>query len=526
MVNEKIQHYKEKTLQFWQKLTKQQKIMLLSSIVLLLVALTSFVYFASKTEYEVVYTNLAPEDAAGIKAYLDQNGIPYKLNATGTTFSVPQVNAAGVKLDLASTGLPKSGSIGYEIFRDNMSSFGMTESEFGVLERDAISGELEKLIKNINGISNAEVMITLPQESLFVSNNQPESSTASVIVSLDPLAQIDQSKIKTLYQLVSRSVPKLPLENITISDQYGQLLQLPEPGDLSTGISTTSIEKQFQIKKSFESDIQNNLQHLLGTLIGKDKVIVSVVANLNFDQRNEVQSIAEPVLKDEQTGIPIAIQEITKTFSGEGSAPGGIVGTGATDVSSYPGTDGGTSEYEENEKSINYEINRITREIKGSPFAVRDLTINVGVEPPNPQDPASLTDETRAAIQQVLFNVVRTSLTDSGQPLADEELSKRISVFPHSFDKRGQIQASADNSQWWYYGLGALALLAVGGAGYAIVRRRNADDVEELVPVSVGPQLDMEAETNEMQVRKQLEQLAKRKPDEFAKLLRSWIAEE
>jgi flagellar M-ring protein FliF len=527
MVNEKIQHYKENALQFWQKLTRQQKTMLLASIALLLIALTSFVYLASKTEYEVVYTNLAPEDAAGIKAYLDQNAIPYKLNATGTIFSVPQVNAAAVKLDLASNGLPKSGSIGYEIFRDNMSAFGTTEAEFSVLERDAISGEMEKLIRNINGISSAEVMITLPQESLFVSNNQPDLSTASVIVVLDPLAQIDDAKIKTLYQLVSRSVPKLPVENITISDQYGQLLQLPEEGDLSASAATTSIEKQFKIKKSFENDIQNNLQHLLGTLIGKDKVIVSVVANLNFDQKKEVQNIVEPVLKDAQTGIPIAIQEITKSFSGQGSVPGGIVGTGTTDVPSYPGSDGGTSEYEETERSVNNEVNRITREIQASPFAVRDLTLNVGVEPPNPDQPTSLTDETKAAIQQVLFNVVRASLTDSNPPLTDEEISKRISVFPHSFDKRGQIQASADNNKWLYYGLGGLALLAIGGAGYAIVRRRKFEGTEEeLIPVSVERQLDMEPETHEMQIRKQLEQLAKRKPDQFAKLLRSWIAEE
>lgn len=197
-VNDKFQHYKENLYQFWQKLSRQHRVMVISSVVLLLVAMIAFVYAASKTEYEVVYTNLAPQDAAGIKAFLDQNAIPYQLNAAGTAISVPQVNAAEVKLDLASNGLPKSGSIGYEIFRDNMSSFGMTDSEFGVLERDAISGELEKLIKNINGVSQAEVMITLPQESLFVTDNQANSSTASVILTLDPLAQIDLADVCNL----------------------------------------------------------------------------------------------------------------------------------------------------------------------------------------------------------------------------------------------------------------------------------------------------------------------------------------
>jgi flagellar M-ring protein FliF len=528
-VNEKVESYREKTILFWNKLTRQHKMMLIGSVILLLVTLIAVVYISSKTEYEVVYTNLAPQDAAGIKAFLDQNAIPYELNASGTAISVPEVNAAAVKLDLAASGLPNSGSIGYEIFRENMSSFGMTDAEFGVLERDALSGEMEKLIKNINGVSNAEVMITLPQESLFV-NPQPETSTASVIVTLDPLAQLNQAQIKTLYQLVSRSVPKLPIANITISDQYGQLLQLNENADIGTTGNPNTIEQQLQLKKKFENDIQQNVQQLLGTLIGKDKVIVSVLSNINFDQKNEVHQLVEPVLKDSQSGIPIAVQEIAKSFSGQGGVPGGVVGSGPGDIAGYPGSEGGESEYEETNSSVNYEINRITKEIQATPFSVKDLTINVGVEPPNANDPASLTEETKAAIQQVLSNIVRASLSDTGQSLTEEDITNRISVFPHTFDKRNQVQAAATSS-WWLYGLGALGLLTVAGVGYSMVRRRNDKALEaSLIKSSAsGPKIELEmetADTSEMQMRRQLEQLAKRKPDEFAKLLRTWIAED
>lgn len=147
------------------------------------------------------------------------------------------------------------------------------------------------------------------------------------------------------------------------------------------------------------------------------------------------------------------------------------------------------------------------------------------MEPPNPDDPASLTNETKAAIQQILANVVRASLADSGQALNDADLTKRISVFPHSFDKRSQIQASG-GVDWWHYGLGALGLLAVGAAGYAVSRRRRPDIAdEEVVPTKVDT-LDLEAESSEVKMKKQLEQLARRKPDEFAKLLRTWITEE
>jgi flagellar M-ring protein FliF len=40
------------------------------------------------------------------------------------------------------------------------------------------------------------------------------------------------------------------------------------------------------------------------------------------------------------------------------------------------------------------------------------------------------------------------------------------------------------------------------------------------------PSIDLENIANENQVRKQLESLARRKPDEFVNLLRTWLVDE
>ena len=71
----------------------------------------------------------------------------------------------------------------------------------------------------------------------------------------------------------------------------------------------------------------------------------------------------------------------------------GTVGTGETDIPTYPaaGGDGG-SESERLEERINYEVNRITKEIAAQPYRVEDLTINVGVEPPDPNNIASISE--------------------------------------------------------------------------------------------------------------------------------------
>ncbi len=78
----------------------------------------------------------------------------------------------------------------------------------------------------------------------------------------------------------------------------------------------------------------------------------------------------------------------------------------------------------------------------------------------------------------------------------------------------------------------ALALLA-GGAFWFMRRRRKAQEeaeaaalLEDAAPKVEFPTIDIDNVNNENQIRKQLEQLAKRKPDEFVNLLRTWLVDE
>ena len=87
----------------------------------------------------------------------------------------------------------------------------------------------------------------------------------------------------------------------------------------------------------------------------------------------------------------------------KGTDTGGVPGTGSTDVPGYPGTsNSGNSTSEKNSKTVNYEVDRITNDIISTPYVVKDVSINVGIEPPVRDDPNSLTAETKTAIQNAL----------------------------------------------------------------------------------------------------------------------------
>ncbi len=65
-------------------------------------------------------------------------------------------------------------------------------------------------------------------------------------------------------------------------------------GPNATGGASGSLQntpaQMFSINNQYRNDVQKTVQTMLGNILGKDKVIVSVFSTMNFDeQKNEPQ---------------------------------------------------------------------------------------------------------------------------------------------------------------------------------------------------------------------------------------------
>ncbi|MBO8162452.1 MAG: flagellar M-ring protein FliF [Brevibacillus sp.] len=527
-MNERLTLYKEQLKEKWNALNSRQKWIIGFTALFLVLSLGLYIFFASQPVYVSLYDQRLSEQEIGlIKQELDSKQIPYRITGGGTRIEVPQVMAQDIIVELAAQGIPREAGISAEIF-SGAGSFGITDRQFDVLKKEALQQELKKMLERVNGVRSAQVMITLPEENLFVTETS-DQATASVIVDVEPGTRLNQEQIKALHYLVSRSVENLPLENITITDQYSNLLEL-EAEEGSTG-TMTLYEQQQKIKSDYERKIQHDLYNLLGTIMGRDKVIVHATVKMNFAKENRVENLVEPVDKENNEGIIISAEKLSKTYSGQGAPPGGIAGTGNNDVPAYPGgtQQGASSEYEELSDRVNREVNRITRNITESPYQVEDISINVGVEPP---PGGQLDPQTVENIKQVLRNVVLVTLSERDRELTQAELDQRISVFERQFDGKVVVEQQSALSPYILYGVGALALLAIAAVAYLVVRRRRQAKQEEEIPDLPAPQpsevpdLVYNEDSDEVVVRKQLEKLARSKPEEFVTLLRTWLAEE
>lgn len=530
-MNERLTNIKTNASQFWTSRTKGQKGALIGSVLGVVIIAVVITFFATRTNFVPLYNDLSPTEIGKIKGVLDTQGVTYEIAPGGTSILVPEEQVDGLLVQLAAEGYPETGTTDYTFFEEN-AGFGMTDNEFNLLKLASTQTEVANLIKSVEGVKDAKVMITMPEKGIFV-NDATQEATASIVLNTDPGYQFTDKQIITLYNLVSKSVPNLSTDNIVITNQYSEYFDLPSATDSDNSIAT--IEGQMKTKKLIERDLQRQVQSMLGTLMGQNKVIVSVTTNIDFKQENREENLVTPVDEENMAGIEISAQRITETYTGNGAAATGTPEAGtATDNLTYQQGNFGNGDYERVEETINNDVNRIRKDIQESPYKISDIGIQVMVEPPTPDDPASLPEGVQADIEQILSTIVRTTVAkDATGELTQEQIDEKIvvSVQPF-FGKPVTEQPTTPVIPWWAWVVGGILLAVIGLLVFFIIRSRKRtreeeeneiiEEQEELIVDDINTEVETEATMR----RKQLEKMAKEKPEDFAKLLRSWIAED
>jgi len=169
--------------QMWkgfQSLPAPRKLTILAAAAATLASIALAVVFLNQPDYKVLFTNLSADDAGQITARLQEKKIPYQLSPGGDTISVPGEQVSQLRLELAASGLPKGGGVGFEIF--DTKNLGVTEFVQQLNLQRALQGELTRTINSLDEIQQSRVHLAIPKKSLFAEDQK--KPTASVIVKL------------------------------------------------------------------------------------------------------------------------------------------------------------------------------------------------------------------------------------------------------------------------------------------------------------------------------------------------------
>lgn len=333
------------------------------------VALFSLTLFAliilqtRQTDYQLLFANLQQDDASSIVGWLKERKVPYEIQGGGSSIYVPADQVYEARLELAGSGLPQGGGVGFEIF--DKQSLGITDFVQKVNYLRAMQGELARTIASLSPVAAARVHLALPQKRLF--RSQQQAVTASVIVKLKAGANLRDSQVQGIVNLVAGSVEGLDAEYVNVVNSSGKVLsKRPEEG-LNGPMTPGMLEYQ----QAVERQMENRAQEMLDRALGVSNSLVKVTAMLDFAQVEKLEELYDP-----KSAVPRS-EQIQEQKDSAGGTVGGVPGVQSNLEGGTAIVGGGGGGSSNNAETTNYEISKVVNRTVAPVGTVKHLSVSV-----------------------------------------------------------------------------------------------------------------------------------------------------
>ncbi|WP_426472861.1 flagellar basal-body MS-ring/collar protein FliF [Escherichia marmotae] len=390
--------------------------------------------------YRVLYSNISEQDGGAIVTQLSQMQVPYRFADHNGAIMIPEDQVYEVRLKLAQQGLPKGGSVGFELL--DQEKFGISQFNEQVNFQRALEGELARTIETLGPVQSARIHLAIPKPSLFV--REQKAPTASVTLTLQNGRTLDEGQVNAISYMIASAVSGLDAAHVTIVDQSGHLLS----GSDTHNTQTT----QLKYIREVEDDYQSRIQAILTPVVGSANVRTQVTAQVDFTQNEQTVEEYAPntspdkmsirsrhVVHDEQGGkssvggVPGALSNLPPTAA---SAPvtTSTPARGAKDSAASQAVSPKLQPYSQNHDDItNYELDRTLKHITRNTGNVERLSVAVVINylPGKAGEPAALTPAQMKQINDLVkeamgytasrgdsVNVVNTPFSQSDKDIA------------------------------------------------------------------------------------------------------------
>ena len=314
-------------------------------VVLAVIGLAAF-YFLNKPPVTTLYAGLPEAEKARVVEALTNGGIQVQLDPTTGEVLVPTSDYHTARMQLAAQGLPASVPEGYDSISEIPMGSSRTVENVRLKQSQEI--ELARSISEIQGLVAARVHLAIPEKSVFARASVPPS--ASVFVQMEDGRALSRQQISAIVHLVSSSVPSLPKGEVTVVDQYGNLLSQP-----GRNAATAMTDSQLEHRIRLEDIYRQRIISIVTPMVGGGNVMAEVNLGIDFTRSEITEELVDPernALRSEQRssdtssemtarGIPGATanraptQTEVTTEQGDKGAEGGVANRSSSEVRNY-----------------------------------------------------------------------------------------------------------------------------------------------------------------------------------------------
>lgn len=391
----------------------------------------------------------------GINAERTGEGNKSDIVLKGGTYTQTQRDMA--LLTIVQSGLMDQ-FVGLEIF--DKGDFTSTKEDKRIRLSRAINGELSRLIRKIDGIENASVFISIPeQNTMFTADKKPITATVQLVLSggaKDPdgtraiVTKLDQTKVKAITNLLLGSVTGLTTENISITDTNGNVYHS----------LINSTDDQLSRLQENDQYMQSKVSSQLDRLLGKGNYVVTVSTFLRQVPIEKTSIVYDPKQKTslaEQTfteGLGDSTQDSNKGLNAVSVyLPNGLPASGS-------------------DSSQNRSYSRIAKETQ---YGVSKTQINEYIKPGIIEEISiAVTIDETAIPSNISEEELKTLIANAASPKVSAEsvsIAYSDSIEPYLASDRPVNLPKVEQSgnPWWI----AIVLLCGGlGFGYMFISKK------------------------------------------------------
>lgn len=515
---------------FFGKMSKKTRTMLTVVLLLILAGSVAVAIVLNNRPYTALFTGLSSDEARSIMSYLDTNGAgDYRLE-NGSTIMVPRGQEDILKARLMMEGYPKSG-FAYEPYFNNVSAMS-TESERNTAFLIALQDRLAAVIRNLDGVRDANVNINQGEDRTFVlSSDAVVEASASVQVTMQDGQKMPGQYAVAIRNLVSKAVKGLSIEQISISDSQGNVYS-GEDGAASIGEAS---QLKLNLEEQVNNMVRSEIMQVLAPLFGTENVRVSVNSTVDVSRSVGTSTTYQsPEGAPEGEGIigtKVFDQEVIRGTP-EGGA-GGTVGAGVnSDLPTYVQNEidnaAGDSTYLHNSGSEEHNVNQQQEQVERPAGTVTDVMVAVSIN----------STVGNSVNQNALLNHVARAAGITTEVQAD-----KISILTADFYTPEEtpiiVPPSGINLPTWaiYAAIGGGALLLFLLILIAVLRgksrKRKARELEAMlnqIPaegeeavVQKGADIMNIRTEKSMELRKDIREFAETSPEIAAQMLKGWL---
>jgi flagellar M-ring protein FliF len=357
----------------------QKKMMMAGGIAMAIALLVGLTLWSRAPDYEVLFSNISDKDGGAIVAMLQQQNVPHKFSEGGHAILVPSQFVHDTRLKLAAQGLPRGGSVGFELMENQ--KLGQSQFSEQVTYQRALEGELSQTIGTLAAVNSARVHLAIPKQSAFLRDDQKPS--ASVVLGLLGGRTLTPEQVGGIVHLVASSVPQLAPSSVSVLDQNGNLLSnKQEPGD-GSALNPTQLKYVHEI----EAATIRRIEAMLEPIMGRGNYRVQTAADIDF---SHTEQTAETYKPNPTPQAAIRSQQMSESISNQPAAagvPGALANqppapaTAPVTDPAAPGTPAAAGQgapiNTRKDSTTNYELDKTVQHVRQPTGQIRRLSVAV-----------------------------------------------------------------------------------------------------------------------------------------------------